>query len=155
MTWNSLNAIFCPFAKKLETDNFHFRWDKSNFPICDNDFLISNVEKWQDDSLKGHYKNPQTPFINLFVSVPNGFYRPVMLRAINFGCAKSVIHKDIFESIQGYKDIPVNQLKNVFVKSCSGEQERIWGHAALKFSFEGDNGNTVSFIHDVLISDFV
>jgi hypothetical protein len=71
------------------------------------------------------------------------------------GCAKSVIRKDIFESIPGYKDIPVNQLKNVFVKSCSGEQERISGHAALKFSFEGDNGNTVSFIHDVLITDFV
>jgi hypothetical protein len=49
----------------------------------------------------------------------------------------------------------VPQLKNVFVKSCSGQQERISGHAALKFSFEGDNGNTVSFIHDVLITDFV
>jgi hypothetical protein len=79
-----------------------------------------------------------------------------MLRAMHdSGCAKSVIRKDVLESIPGYKDIPVTQLKNVFVKSCSGEQERISGHAALKFSFEGDNGNTVSFIHDVLITNFV
>jgi hypothetical protein len=54
------------------------------------------------------------------------------------GCAKSVIRKDVFESIPGYKDIPVMQLKNVFVKSRSGQQERISGHAALKISFEGD-----------------
>ena len=71
------------------------------------------------------------------------------------GCAKSVMRKEIFQSIPGYKEIPVNELKNVFVKSCSGEQERISGHASLKFSFEGDNGNKVSFIHDVIITDFV
>jgi hypothetical protein len=29
------------------------------------------------------------------------------------------------------------------------------GHAALKFTFQGKNGNVVSFIHDVLITDFV
>jgi len=79
-----------------------------------------------------------------------------MLRAMHdSGCAKSVMRKEIFQSIPGYKDIPVNELKNVFVKSCSGEQERISGHVSLKFSFEGDNGNKVSFIHDVLITDFV
>jgi hypothetical protein len=70
------------------------------------------------------------------------------------GCGKSVMCKEIFESIPGYKDIPITQLKNVFVKSCSGEQERISGHVALRFSFEGDNGNKVSFIHDVLITDY-
>jgi hypothetical protein len=73
----------------------------------------------------------------------------------NSGCGKSVMCKEIFESIPGYKDIPITQLKNVFVKSCSGEQERISGHVALRFSFEGDNGNKVSFIHDVLITDFI
>jgi hypothetical protein len=79
-----------------------------------------------------------------------------MLRAMHdSGCAKSVMRRDIFESIPGYKDIPVTQLKNVFVKSCFGKQERISGHVALKISFEGDNGNTVSFIHDVLITDFI
>ncbi len=79
-----------------------------------------------------------------------------MLRAMhNSGCAKSVMRKEIFESIPGYKDIPVNELKNVFVKSCSGEQERISDHVSLRFSFEGDNGNKVSFIHHVLITDFV
>jgi hypothetical protein len=157
---NSLNAIFCPFDKKLKTDNFHFHADKKHFQVCDTDFLITNVEKRQDtnnnDALKEHYKNPQIPFINLFVSAPNYKHRPVMLRAMHdSGCAKSVILKDIFESIPGYKDIPVNQIKEVFVKSCSGEQERISGHAAQKFSFEGDNGNTVSSIHDVLITDFI
>ncbi len=71
------------------------------------------------------------------------------------GCPKTVMRKDIFQSIPGYKDIPVTEMKNVFVKSCSGEQERISGHVALKFSFEGDNRNKVSFIHDVLITDFI
>jgi hypothetical protein len=47
-----------------------------------------------------------------------------MLRAMHdSGCAKSVMRKEIFQSIPGYKEIPVNELKNVFVKSCSGEQE--------------------------------
>ncbi len=57
-----------------------------------------------------------------------------MLRAMHdSGCAKSVMRKEIFESIPSYKDIPVNELKNVFVKSCSGEQERISGHVSLRF----------------------
>jgi hypothetical protein len=46
-------------------------------------------------------------------------------------------------------------MKNVLVKSCSGEQERISGHVALRFSFEVDNGHKVSFIHDVLITNFI
>jgi len=79
-----------------------------------------------------------------------------MLRAMHdSGCAKTVMRKDIFESIPGNKDIPVTEMKNVFVRSCSGEQERISGHVALRFFFEGDNGNKVSFIHDVLITDFI
>ncbi len=53
------------------------------------------------------------------------------------GCAKMVVRKDVFESIPGYENIHVNQLKNVFVKLCSGQQEKISGHAALRFSFEG------------------
>jgi hypothetical protein len=43
----------------------------------------------------------------------------------------------------------------VFVQSCSGQKSKILGHAALKFTFQGKNGNVVSFIHDVLITDFV
>ncbi len=34
-----------------------------------------------------------------------------------------IIDFEIFQSIPGYKEITVNELKNVFVKSCSGEQE--------------------------------
>ncbi len=155
-----LNAIFYPSENLPHKDNFQFRTDKRIFPIFDTDLLINNVKKQKDanegDSLKGHYKDPQIPFVNFFVSNPNDKHRSVMLRAMHdFGCAKSVIQKDIFESIPGYQEIPVNQLKNVFVKSCSGQQERISGHAALKFSFEGDKRNKVSFIHDVLITDFI
>ncbi len=58
------------------------------------------------------------PYINLFVSNPNGKHDPVMLRAMHdSGCAKSVMRKEIFQSIPGYKEIPVNELKNVFVIS--------------------------------------
>jgi hypothetical protein len=43
----------------------------------------------------------------------------------------------------------------VFIQSCLGEKVKILGHATLKFTFQGENGNTASFIHDVLITDFV
>jgi hypothetical protein len=46
-------------------------------------------------------------------------------------------------------------MPNVFVQSCSGEKSKLLGHAALKFTIQGENGNVVSFIHDVLITDFV
>ena len=46
-------------------------------------------------------------------------------------------------------------MPNVFVQSCSGEKSKILGHAALRFTFQGENGKTVSFIHGVLITDFV
>jgi len=46
-------------------------------------------------------------------------------------------------------------MHNVFVQSCSGEKAKIAGHAALKFTFQGENGKIVSFIHDVLITDCV
>ncbi len=35
------------------------------------------------------------------------------------------------------------------------QQEKVFGHAALRFLFEGDNGNKISFIHDVLITTFI
>jgi hypothetical protein len=156
---DSLNAIFCPPENEPKEGNFQFCADKTE-PPARSDLFITNVENRQElsekDSLKGHFKDPQIPFINLFVSTPNGKHSPVMLRAMHdSGCAKTVMRKDIFESIPGNKDIPVTEMKNVFVRSCSGEQERISGHVALKFSFEGDNGNKVSFIHDVLITDFI
>jgi hypothetical protein len=156
---DSLNAVFCPPENEPQKNELQFRADKSKLP-AHTDLFITNVEKRQKlnekDSFKGQVKHPQIPYINLFVSNPNDKHSPVMLRAMHdSGCAKSVMHKDIFESIPGYKDILVRELKNVFVKSCSGEQERISGHVSLKFSFEGDNGNIVSFIHDVLITDFI
>ncbi len=46
-------------------------------------------------------------------------------------------------------------MPNIFVQSCSGEKSKILGHAALKFTFQGKNGNVVLFIHHVLITDFV
>jgi len=156
---DSLNAVFCPPENEPKKGDPQFRADEKE-PPARVDLFITNVENRQElnekDSLKGHFKDPQIPFINLFVSTPNDQHSPVMLRAMhNSGCAKTVMRKDIFQSIPGYKDVPVTEMKNVFVKSCSGEQERISGHAALKFSFEGDNGNKVSFIHDVLITDFI
>jgi hypothetical protein len=46
-------------------------------------------------------------------------------------------------------------MPNVFVQSCSGEKSKILCLAALKFTFQGENGNVVSFIHNILITDFV
>jgi hypothetical protein len=78
-----LNAIFYPSDRESAESNFHFCGDKSIPTVCDTNFLINNVKKRQDDnendSLKGHYNVPQIPFINLFVSAPNGKHRPVML----------------------------------------------------------------------------
>jgi len=91
-----LNAIFYPSDNWPHKDNYQSGADKNIFPIFATDFLISNVKKGQDanqsDSLKGHYKDPQIPFVNLFVSNPNDNHRSVMLRAMHdSGCAKSVI----------------------------------------------------------------
>jgi hypothetical protein len=139
---HSLNAVFCPQEIEPKKGDPQFRADNSE-PPAQIDLFITNVENRQElnekDYLKGHFKDPQIPFLNLFVSTPNGKHSPVMLHAMHdSGCAKSVMRKDIFQSIPGYKDIPVTEMKNVFVKSCSGEQERISGHVALKFSFEGE-----------------
>jgi hypothetical protein len=99
-----------------------------------NDFPINNVELRQElnekDSLKGHFRDPQIPFVTLFVSNPNDKHNPVMLRAMHdSGCAKTVIRKDIFESFPGYKEIPVTKMEKIFVRSCSGEQEKVFRHA--------------------------
>ncbi len=71
------------------------------------------------------------------------------------GCAKTTIRTDVFKRIPNAEKIQINQMPNVFVQSCSGEKSKILGHAALRFTFQGENGKTVSFIHDVLITDFV
>jgi hypothetical protein len=117
---DSLNAIFCPPEKEPNKGNSQFCADESKIST-ENDFLINNVKYRQElnekDSLKGHYRHPQIPFVTLFVSNPNDKHSPVMIRAMHdSGCAKSVIQKDIFESIPGYKDIPVTKMENVFVR---------------------------------------
>jgi hypothetical protein len=71
------------------------------------------------------------------------------------GYAKSVIRLDAFKSIPNYKKIHVRNLKNVFVKSCSGDQQAILGHVGLQLNFNGKNGQSASYFHDFLISDFV
>jgi len=101
---DSLNAVFCPPEKQPEKDNFQFRVDKNNLPAHNTDFFINNVENRQElnekDSLKGQIKHPQIPYINLFVSTPNNKHRPVMLQPMrDSGCAKSVIRKDVFETV--------------------------------------------------------
>ncbi len=154
-----MNAVFCPPENEPNKGNSEFRADESKVST-QNDFLINNVEYRQElnkkDSLKGHFRDPQIPFVTLFVSNPNDKHSPVMLRTMHdSGCAKTVIRKDIFESIPGYQEIPVTKMENVLVQSCSGEQEKVFGHAALRFSFEGDNGNKISFVHDVLITTFI
>jgi hypothetical protein len=71
------------------------------------------------------------------------------------GCAKTTIRTDVFKCIPNAGKIQINKMPNVFVQSCSGEKSKILGHAASKFTFQGKNGKVVSFIHDVLITDFV
>jgi hypothetical protein len=84
---DSLNAIFCPPKKQPEKGNFQFCVDNSNLPACNTDLFITYVKNRQEinekDSLKGHFKHPQIPYINLFVSAPNEKHRPVMLRAMH------------------------------------------------------------------------
>ena len=61
-------------------------------------------------SLNTKSRRPEIPYIHLGLSAPNGKHSPVMLRAMHdSGCAKSVMRKEIFASIPGYKDIPVNK----------------------------------------------
>jgi hypothetical protein len=78
-----LNAIFYPSDDQSEKVNNQFWVDKTMLQITVTDLLITNIEKCQDtnesDSLKGHYKDPQIPVINKFVSVPNSNHRPVLL----------------------------------------------------------------------------
>ncbi len=75
-------------------------------------------------SMNTQTRNPEIPYIHLGISAPNGKHSPLMLRAMHdSGCAKSVIRRDIFESIPGFRDIQVIKLKNVFLKSCSGEKK--------------------------------
>jgi hypothetical protein len=125
---DSLNAIFCPPENEPNRGNSQFRADKNKISPK-NDFLINNVEHRQElnekDSLKRHFRDPQIPFVTLFVSNPNDKHSPVMIRTMHdSGCAKTVIRKDIFESIPGYKEIPVTKMENVLARSCSGNKKK-------------------------------
>jgi hypothetical protein len=83
---DSLNAIFCPPEHEPEKGDLQFRADKRKLPAR-TDLFITNVKNRQElnetDSLKGQIKHPQIPYINLFVSNPNGKHNPVMLRAMH------------------------------------------------------------------------
>jgi hypothetical protein len=79
---DSLNAVFCPPENEPRKGDPQFRADKSE-PPARVDLFITNVENRQElnekDSLNGHFKDPQIPFSNFFVSTINGKYSPVML----------------------------------------------------------------------------
>ena len=126
------------------------------------DNLIANLEKRDNREsqilFEGHFKNPQIPFISVDLSDPCSDKSQGALRIQamhDSGCAKTTIRTDVFKRIPNAEKIQINQMPNVFVQSCSGEKSKILGHAALRFTFQGENGKTVSFIHDVLITDFV
>jgi hypothetical protein len=126
------------------------------------DNLIANLEKRDTtDSqilFEGHFKNPQILFISVDLSDPcsDKSQGALRLQAMHdSGCAKTTIRTDVFKRIPNAEKIQKNKMPNVFVQSCSGEKSKIIGHAALKFTFQGKNGNVVLFIHDVLITDFV
>jgi hypothetical protein len=126
------------------------------------DNLIANLEKRdKTDSqilFEGHFKNPQIPFISVDLSDPSSDKSQGTLRVQamhDSGCAKTTIQTDVFKSIPNADKIQINKMPNVFVQLCSGEKSKILGHAALKFIFQGENGNVVLFIHNILITDFV
>jgi hypothetical protein len=105
-----------------------------------------------------HFKDPQVPLISVDLSNPRSDKSQGSLRIQamhNSGCAKTTIRTNIFKRIPNAEKIQINQMPNVYVQSCSGEKSKILGHAALKFTFHGDEGKEASFIHDVLITDFV
>jgi hypothetical protein len=56
--------------------------------------------------------------------------------------------------MSGYKDIQVDKLKNVFLKSCSGEKQATAGRAFLKLAFESANGEKASYSHDFVTKVF-
>jgi hypothetical protein len=70
---------------------------------------------------------------------------------ISFGVNKEV---NILRSMPEYKDIQVDRLKNVFLKSCSGEKQATAGHAFLNLTFESANGEKASYLHDFVIRSF-
>jgi len=80
---DSLNAIFCPPEKEPQKGDPQFCEDKGTLPAQTTDLFVSNVKNRQElnknNSLRGHFKHPKIPYINIFVSAPNGKHSPVML----------------------------------------------------------------------------
>jgi len=126
------------------------------------DNLVATLEsRMNTDSqilFEGHFKDPQILFISVDMSDPcadKSQCTPRVRAMHDSGCAKTTIRTDIFKRIPNAEKIQINQMPNVFVQSCSGEKANILGHAALKFTFQGENGKIAYFIHDFLITDFV
>ena len=69
------------------------------------------------------------------------------------GCAKTLIHLKTFQQIPNYNLIPITELPHIRISSCTGERSNIIGLASLTLTFRGDNGNKISFPHDVFIHD--
>jgi hypothetical protein len=145
-----------------EEPSFKFRADNLMQETIQVDNLIATLENRMNMHsqilFKGHFKDPQIPFISVDLSDPcaDKSQGALRVRAMHdSGCAKTTIRTDIFKRIPNAEKIQINQMPNVFVQSCSAEKAKILGHAALKFTFQGKNGKIASFIHDVLITDFV
>ena len=90
-------------------------------------------------------------FIELSHLLQNDSYQVKALH--DSGCAKSLIHENIFKQIPFSDQITVTKLPHIFISSCTGEQTNVKGMASINMTFIGENNNKITFPHDVLIHD--
>ena len=113
----------------------------------------TDSELEEEIPLIGAINPPQ--IAHVYVKLSYGQYdNKLQVKALHdSGCAKSIIHSKIFEKIPNYEKIKITPLPNVRITSFSGERTNVLGFVTLNLTFEGDNGNRLSFLHDVLVHD--
>ena len=113
----------------------------------------TEIEKEEKIPTIGAINPPQIAHVYIKIS-PEKYDQKLTVKALHdSGCAKSIIHLNIFKKIPNYKNITLTPLPNIYISSCTGERTNVVGFVTLCLTFEGENNNRLSFYHDVLVHD--
>jgi hypothetical protein len=138
--WKDVRVIY----SNSDTEEKHQNKDciKVERAHCHNDDSDSDCEI-QLPSLPG-LNGPRTAHVHIKVSEQENSSTFKIKALHDSGCAKSLIHKRIFDQIPGSKYIRITPLPNIFISSCTGEKSNVLGIASLYLTFQGENGQSIT-----------
>jgi len=97
--------------------------------------------------------NPVIAYINLQIKADQDSDSIHVKALHDSGCAKTIMNYKTYSRLAQIADVEIHPIKEVSISSCTGEKTVPLGFISIYLTFEGENGQSITVPHQVLVHD--